>query len=100
MPQIHPRYISSFCPLRDPKYDIADIEKRQEAIKELTSKREFSMDFETLGVKTGMGKKKKYTADEFVAYCNGDDHIPAVFNILSIFTAGDNTGGIYTWNNG
>lgn len=68
--------------IRDPKYDIADIEKRQEAIKELTSKREFSVDFETLGVKTGMGKKKKYTADEFVAYCNGDDHIPAVFNIL------------------
>ena len=28
--------------IRDPKYDIADIEKRQEAIKELTSKREFS----------------------------------------------------------
>lgn len=67
--------------IKNPSYDIADIETRQEAIRELADKRQFSMDFETLGVKTGMGKKK-YTADEFVAYCNGDDHIPGIFNVL------------------
>ena len=68
--------------IKDPEYDIQTIEKRQKAIKELADKTEFSMDFETLGVKANTGKKKKYTADEFVAYCGGDDHIPALFNVM------------------
>lgn len=68
--------------IKDPGYDIAMIGKRQEAIKELGEKDDFSLAFETLGVKTGMGKKKKYTADEFVAYCSSDDHIPGIFNVL------------------
>ena len=68
--------------IKDPGYDIAMIGKRQEAIKELGVKDDFSLAFETLGVKTGMGKKKKYTADEFVAYCSSDDHIPGIFNVL------------------
>lgn len=68
--------------IKDPGYDIAMIGKRQEAIKELGEKADFSLAFETLGVKTGMGKKKKYTADEFVAYCSNDDHIPGIFNVL------------------
>ncbi|MDD6405627.1 MAG: DNA mismatch repair protein MutS [Clostridiales bacterium] len=68
--------------IKNPKSDIHEIERRQDAIRELASKEEFSMGFETLGVKTNMGKKKKYTTDEFVAYCNGDDHIPMIFNIL------------------
>ena len=33
-------------------------------------------------MKANTGKKKKYTADEFVAYCGGDDHIPALFNVM------------------
>lgn len=68
--------------IKDPEYDIQTIEKRQKAIKELADKTEFSMDFETLGVKANTGKKKKYTADEFVAYCGGDDHISALFNVM------------------
>lgn len=68
--------------IKDPEYDIKTIEMRQKAIKELADKPEFSMDFETLGVKANTGKKKKYTADEFVAYCGGDDHIPALFNVM------------------
>lgn len=68
--------------IKNPSYSIEEIETRQQAIKELASRQEFSMDFETLGVKAGMGKKKKYTADEFVAYCNSDEHIPAIFNVL------------------
>lgn len=68
--------------IKDPGYDIAMIGKRQEAIKELGEKDDFSLAFETLGVKAGMGKKKKYTADEFVAYCSSDDHIPGIFNVL------------------
>lgn len=68
--------------IKDPGYDIAMIGKRQEAIKELGEKDDFSLAFETLGVKTGMGKKKKYTADEFVAYCSSDDHIPGIFNVF------------------
>ena len=29
-----------------------------------------------------MGKKKKYSSDEFVAYCTSDEHISGIFNIL------------------
>lgn len=68
--------------IKAPDCKIAAIEARQEAIKELASKTEFSMDFETLGVKASMGKKSKYTSDEFVAYCQSDDKIPGIFNIL------------------
>lgn len=68
--------------IKDPEYNIKTIEMRQRAIKELADKPEFSMNFETLGVKANTGKKKKYTADEFVAYCGGDDHIPALFNVM------------------
>lgn len=68
--------------IKDPEYNIKTIEMRQRAIKELADKPEFSMNFETLGVKSNTGKKKKYTADEFVAYCGGDDHIPALFNLM------------------
>lgn len=68
--------------IKDPEYDIEKIGRRQEAIKELGRKSDFSLAFETLGVKTGMGKKKEYTADEFVAYCHSETHIPVVFNVL------------------
>lgn len=63
-------------------YSISDIEARQCAIKELSSKDDFSIRFETLGMKSNMGKKKKYTTDEFVAYCSSDVSIPAIFNVL------------------
>ena len=33
-------------------------------------------------MKSGMGKKKKYSSDEFVAYCTSDEHISGIFNIL------------------
>lgn len=68
--------------IKSPDYDIKTIEARQAAIRELASKQDFSMDFETLGVKACMGKKSKYTADEFVAYCASDDKIPGIFNVL------------------
>lgn len=68
--------------IKNPEYTTEMIKKRQQAIKELGEKEDFSRAFETLGVKTGMGKKKKYTADEFVAYCSSDVHIPWIFNIL------------------
>lgn len=68
--------------IKTPDHDINMIDMRQKAIKELGDKEEFSLAFETLGVKTGMGKKKKYTADEFVAYCSSDEHIPGIFNVL------------------
>lgn len=68
--------------IKSPEYGIDEIEKRQDAIRELAAKQEFSLDFETLGVKAGMGKKSRYTADEFLAYCCSDNHIPAVFNVL------------------
>lgn len=68
--------------LRQPEFASEDIEKRQKAIKELADKQDFSMNFETLCVKAGMGKKKKYSSDEFVKYCSSDEHIPGIFNIL------------------
>lgn len=68
--------------LRDPKFSIEDIASRQKAVKELGTKEEFSLSFEALGVKSGMGKKKKYTADEFISYCENDERIPGIFNVL------------------
>lgn len=68
--------------LRQPEFATEDIKKRQDAIKELAEKTEFSMNFETLGVKSNTGKKKKYSSDEFVKYCTSDDHIPGIFHIL------------------
>lgn len=68
--------------LRNPKFSLEDIIARQKAVKELSSKEEFSIDFEALGVKVGMGKNKKYTADEFISYCENDQTIPGIFNIL------------------
>lgn len=68
--------------LKDPKYSMDDIMSRQKAIKELVQKEEFSLNFETLGVKSSTGKKKKYTADEFLAYCESDAYIPGIFHVL------------------
>lgn len=68
--------------IKSPHYDTKTIEARQKAIRELASKQDFSMSFETLGVKACMGKKSRYTADEFVAYCSSDEKLPGVFNIL------------------
>ena len=55
--------------LRQPEFAAEDRTKRQIAIQELAEKHDFSMDFETLCVKSETGKKKKYSSDEFVAYC-------------------------------
>lgn len=68
--------------LRQPEFAAEDRKKRQDAIRELTEKHEFSMGFETLCVKSETGKKKKYSSDEFVAYCTSDDHIPGIFHVL------------------
>lgn len=68
--------------LRQPEFASEDRKKRQDAVRELTEKHDFSMGFETLCVKSGMGKKKKYSSDEFVAYCTSDEHISGIFNIL------------------
>lgn len=68
--------------LRDPEFEIENIAARQKAVRELISKEEFSLNFETLGVKAGMGKKKKYTADEFIRYCESDEKIPKIFHVL------------------
>lgn len=68
--------------LKNPDFMPDEIVKRQAAVKELVGKQNFVVDFEALGVKAGMGKKKKYTSDVFVEYCNGDTHIPAIFNVL------------------
>ena len=68
--------------LRQPEFAAEDRTKRQIAIQELAEKHDFSMDFETLCVKSETGKKKKYSSDEFVAYCTSDDHIPEIFQVL------------------
>jgi len=68
--------------LKSPEFTIDEINKRQQAVMELYEKEEFSLDFETLGVKANTGRKKKVTADEFVNYCKSDDEIPVVFNVL------------------
>lgn len=68
--------------IKSPAYGIKEIEQRQAAIRELAAKQEFSMNFETLGIKACMGKKSRYTADEFLVYCGSDNHIPAVFGVL------------------
>ncbi len=68
--------------LRQPEFAAEDREKRQTAIQELAEKHDFSMGFETLCVKSETGKKKKYSSDEFVAYCTSDDHIPGIFHVL------------------
>lgn len=68
--------------IKSPEFTIDEINKRQQAVMELHEKEAFSLNFETLGVKANTGKKKKYTADEFVNYCKSDDEIPAVFNVL------------------
>lgn len=68
--------------LRQPEFAAEDRTKRQIAIQELTEKHDFSMGFETLCVKSETGKKKKYSSDEFVAYCTSDDHIPGIFHVL------------------
>ena len=68
--------------LRQPEFAAEDRTKRQIAIQELAEKHDFSMGFETLCVKSETGKKKKYSSDEFVAYCTSDDHIPGIFHVL------------------
>ncbi len=68
--------------LKNPEYSLEEITRRQQAVAELAEKKTFSMDFETLGVKANTGRKRKYTADEFVKYCKGDEKIPPVFNVL------------------
>ncbi|MGN0395252.1 MAG: DNA mismatch repair protein MutS, partial [Coprococcus sp.] len=68
--------------LKNPEYSMEEIKRRQQAVAELAEKKEFSMDFETLGIKANTGKKKKYTADEFVKYCKSDTKIPSIFNVL------------------
>lgn len=68
--------------LRQPEFAAEDRTKRQIAIQELAEKHDFSMNFETLCVKSETGKKKKYSSDEFVAYCTSDDHIPEIFQVL------------------
>lgn len=68
--------------IKEPDFDIESIDMRQKAVAELFDKEEFSYNFETLAVKANTGKKKKYTADEFVEYCKNDEKIPFIFNIL------------------
>ncbi len=68
--------------LKQPEYSLEDIMMRQQAVKELSGKTDFSMNFETLSVKSESGKKKKYSSDEFVKYCSSSEHIPGIFNVL------------------
>lgn len=71
--------------LKNPVFSDEEILARQNAIKELSEKEDFCMAMETLCVKSTMGKKKKYSTDEFVAYCKGDEHIPGIFKFLRFF---------------
>lgn len=68
--------------IKSPDYTPEMIVKRQEAVKELVLKDDFSLKFETLSEKAGSSKNSKYSSEEFVKYCNSDEHIPKIFNIL------------------
>lgn len=68
--------------IKSPEYTPEMVKMRQEAVKELVEKNDFSINFEALSEKAGSGKNNKYTAEEFIKYCNSDEHVPGIFNVL------------------